>query len=298
MTNPKEYGILFEGLPTEISALCQVVQGVLIHIFWAERLGVRLSEERKREVNIRQIARKLAGIRKMSDQPLTVARPLEKRLVGNCRDFSTMLCAMLRHQHVPSRARCGFATYFGAGKYEDHWVCEYWKASQRRWMMVDAQLDSFQRRVLQIKFDPCDMPSSYFLPAGKAWQLCRAGQVDPDRFGIFDMHGIGFIQGNLLRDMASLNKMELLPWDGWGLIEKEQKALSADDIALLDYIAALTLGDNNMFHEMRSTYENNPRLRVPSVVRSYTATGVQTIKIADEDEAAQVNNDPKNCSRF
>jgi len=263
MTDPKENGFLFEGLSNEVSALCQIAQGVLIHLHWADRLGVKLSEQRKKEANFRQVAERLRGIWKMSDQPLTVSRPLEKRQVGTCRDFSVMLCAMLRHQHVPSRARCGFATYFLPGRYEDHWICEYWDADQKRWVMVDPQLDEFQRQVLQIKFDPRDVPPNHFLPAGRAWQLCRMGQADPDHFGIFDMHGMWFIRGNLLRDMASLNKVEMLPWDNWGLIRKKEEALSAGDMALLDRVTALTLAGNDIFQEMHSTYKSDPRLRVP-----------------------------------
>lgn len=48
MTDAKEYDGLLEGLPIEISVLCDLVQGLLIHIFWAEWYGLVLSEERKR----------------------------------------------------------------------------------------------------------------------------------------------------------------------------------------------------------------------------------------------------------
>ena len=119
ITNPLDYSELLKGLPAEMPALCQVVQGLLIHIFWAERYGVKLSEERQREVQIRSVARKLARIKELADWPLAVPRPPEKKLVGNCRDFSVMLCAILRHQGVPARARCGFGTYFIPGHYED-----------------------------------------------------------------------------------------------------------------------------------------------------------------------------------
>jgi hypothetical protein len=263
MTDPKEHARLFEGLPAEIPALCQVVQGILIHIFWAERYGVVLSEERKREVEIRPVSQKLRRLRELDNRPLTVARPFEKRLVGNCRDFSTLLCAILRNQGVPARARCGFATYFLPDHYEDHWVCEYWKTDEQRWVMVDAQLDELQRQALHIKFDPCDVPSDQFLTAGKAWLMCRAGQADPDRFGIFDMHGMWFIRGDLVRDLLSLNKIEILPWDGWGIIARQDQDLSAEDMVLLDHIAALTLADNESFAEVRSVYENDARLRMP-----------------------------------
>lgn len=42
MTNPGEHASLFDGLPADIPALCQVVQGLLLHISWAERCGIML----------------------------------------------------------------------------------------------------------------------------------------------------------------------------------------------------------------------------------------------------------------
>lgn len=38
------------------------------------------------------------------------------------------------------------------------------------------------------EIDPLDVPHDRFLTGGQAWQLCRTGQVDPEDFGIFDMH--------------------------------------------------------------------------------------------------------------
>jgi hypothetical protein len=280
MTDLSAHAALLEDLPTEISALSEVVQGNLLHIFWAERYGIELSDERKQEVQLRSAAEMLARIGVVDDRPLTVPRPLEKRLVGNCRDFSTLLCALLRYRGAPARARCGFGAYFEPGKYIDHWVCEVWNADAGRWARVDAQLDALQRRALQIQFDPCDVPHDQFLAGGRAWQLCRAGQADPETFGIFDMWGLWFIRGDLVRDVASLNKMELLPWDGWGLIDRHDEDITPDDLALLDRVAALTAGHNDTFAEVRRIYQGNDLLRVPSVIRSYTETGVETIDLA------------------
>jgi hypothetical protein len=63
-------------------------------------------------VQLRPVAQKLARIVDLDPRPLTEARPPGKRLVGNCRDFSVMLTAILRRQGVPARARCGFGRYF------------------------------------------------------------------------------------------------------------------------------------------------------------------------------------------
>jgi hypothetical protein len=171
---------------------------------------------------------------------------------------------MLRYRGVPARARCGFGAYFTPGKYEDHWVCEYWNGDEGRWVMVDAQLDALQRQVLGIPFDPCEVPRDQFLVGGKAWRMCRTGEADPDHFGIFDLHGMWFIRGDLVRDLLALNKIEILPWDGWGLIAKEERDLSTDDMALLDRIAELTQIDEPPFAEVRAIYEGTVWLRVPS----------------------------------
>lgn len=151
--------------------------------------------------------------------------------------------------------------------------------------MVDAQLDDLQCEVLQIKFDPCDVPRDQFLTGGRAWQLCRAGEADPDSLGIFDMHGLWFVRGDLLRDLASLNKIELLPWDCWGLIEGEDQDITADAMALLDRVAALTLAGDEAFTEMRSVYRSDERLRVPPVIRSYPGASAEIVDLTRGDPA-------------
>lgn len=260
MTDPKEYDHLFAGLPIGITALADVVQGLLLHIFWAERIDVILSEKRQQDVQIRPVDQKLARILGLDDRPLTEARSLERKLVGNCRDFSVLLCAMLRYQGVPARARCGFGAYFLPGHYEDHWVCEYWNADQARWIMADAQLDAFQQEQLAIQFNPLDVPHDQFVTGGRAWLMCRAGEADPDNFGIFDMHGLWFVRGNLVRDFLSLNKVEILPWDGgWGFLTDEEDV----EAEFMDRLAGLTLAGDEAFDEIRATYEGDSRFHLP-----------------------------------
>jgi hypothetical protein len=279
LSNPGDYAHLYAGLPTDVGDLCKIVQGTTIHIFWAERYGYPLSPERQAEVQLRTMPRRLARMIELDPSPLTQARPLEHKLVGNCRDFSLMLASILRHQGVPARARCGFGAYFMPNHYEDHWVCEYWNADQNRWVLVDAQLDPFQCEQMHVPFNPLDVPRDQFIVGGKAWQMCRSGQADPDQFGIFDMHGLGFVRGDFIRDVASLNKVELLPWDCWGIIETPDDALSADDLTFLDQLAALTSADVPNFDAVRTLYESDPRLHVNGTVHSYAATGMQSVEI-------------------
>ena len=235
MTAPGPMVTLLDDLPADVGQLVRVVQGLLIHVFWADRYGLELDEARQSEVQIRPLSAKLERIVELDPRSLTEPRDLDKRLVGNCRDFSLLLAGLLRHQGVPARARCGFGRFFLPDHYEDHWVGEYWNAGQGRWVLVDAQMDALQRGALNLPFDPLDVPRDQFITGGRAWQLCRAGQADAETFGIHDMHGLWFVRGNLVRDVAALNKMELLPWDSWGLVyvEGDDEALNATDLAAL-----------------------------------------------------------------
>lgn len=257
------------ALPESIEALCKVIQGTLIHRDLAFLYGVTFSEERAGDAHIRPVAEMLARIGALDPRPLAAAREPGHRMVGVCRHFTLMPCAILREHGVPARARCGFGAYFTPGKFGDHWVCEYWNASRARWTLVDAQLDAVQCQGLRIDFDPLDVPRDRFIIAGDAWQMCRDGRAKPDRFGLSfvpGLHGLWFIAGNVLRDLAALNRMELLPWDVWGLMPKDDTELSDDRRALLDRVAALTLAKDEAFSEVRAIYQCDERLRVPLVV--------------------------------
>lgn len=280
ITSPGVHVGLYDDLPTGVAALCDVVQGLMVHVFWADQYGLTLSPERQAEVQLRYVSTQLARILELDPRPLTAARPVDNKLVGNCRDHSTLLASMLRHQGVPARARCGFGAYFTPGHFEDHWVCEYWNAEQKRWVLVDAQLDALQREKLGIAFDPLDVPRDAFIVGGEAWRMCRSGEDDPNAFGIFDMKGLWFVRGDFVRDVASLNKVETLPWDGWGLADARDQDLTPDDLAFLDRVAVLASGAVPEYDALQSLYESDARLRVPTTINSYVDGVLRTVEMA------------------
>jgi hypothetical protein len=206
----------------------------------------------------------LAKISLMDDRPLAFSREPEQRIVGNCRDYSVLLVSLLRHKGIAARARCGFATYFTPGKHEDHWICEYWNDKDKRWIRVDAQLDSLQLDYLKIEFDPHDLPEGTFRSGAETWRLCRQGELDPELCGIFDMKGLWFVQGDLVRDFMALNKFEVLPWDCNEIMVGPDVKVSPEDYRFLDKIAELVLGGDKSFGEIRSLYAVDQRLRMPA----------------------------------
>lgn len=266
MTSAGGYASLFDGLPRDVAALAHVVQGLLLHEHAAPLYGIALADERRSQSHIRLVERMLDRLLALDSRPLSAARPVEARVVGVCRHFTVLLVAMLRIKGVPARARCGFGTYFKPGHFYDHWVCEYWNAAEARWVLVDAQIDEVQRAELKVDFDTLDVPHDRFVIASEAWAQCRAGEADPAKFGIFDIRGLWFIAGNLLRDAAALNNMEMLPWDVWGAMPGPDQPLQHDGLALFDRLAALTRAPDAVFAKLRALYEGDNRLRVPVTV--------------------------------
>jgi hypothetical protein len=293
MESPRDYykgvgpmvagGSEFAALPRDLGALCEVIQGDLIHVDLAAWLyDVKFPAERVSDKHVRPMPQLLARIDALCPQPLTAARRPADRMGGVCRHFALMLCNILRQQGVPARTRVGFGAYFNPGKFEDHWVCEYWNAAQSRWILVDAQLDAVQRRAFKIDLDPLDVPRDRFIIAGDAWQMCRSGRAHADDFGLSPvphLHGLWFIAGNIVRDLASLNRMEMLPWDVWGMMPANDMQLTAEAGAFLDKIAALTIAGDEAFPELRKVYESDDRLRVPDTVFNAERNAAERIAV-------------------
>jgi hypothetical protein len=79
------------------------------------------------------------------------------------------------------------------------------------------------------------------------------------------MRGLWFIAGSLVRDIAALNKMEMLPWDVWDAQPRPNDVLGDDQLEFFDQLAALSREPDTSFEEARRRYEGDDRLRVPVV---------------------------------
>jgi len=240
LTDPGEHLALLAGLPADAVALCKVVQGLLIHDYFGSRLYDSPPENHyfasRRTL---PIARRLDAIAAFRNEAVFSPRPPFERMVGTCRDYALMICAILRQHAVPARVRCGFAGYFSPPSFEDHWICEYWKQENRRWAIADAQLDEAHREHLGIDFDIADVPSEQFVFPWQAWQRWRAGTCDPALFGSGSVRGEWFLQVNLARDLLSLCKHEVSAWDTWRDARAQDRRLDDRAIGWCDRIAAL-----------------------------------------------------------
>ena len=271
LTDPGKQAHLYEDLPFDVPGMARAVGGLLSHFNMGKANGASIGEERQQEADTRRVELVLGRIQELDCRPLTESRSPDRRLVGCSRDYAVLLASMLRHRGVPARARCGFARYLGPEMHYDRWVCEYWREREQRWVMVVAEmLDEAERTLHPIHFDPLDVPHTQFLTAGKAWQMCRIWRADPRRFGLHRGDcGLGYIASQLVRDLACLNKVEMLARDAWGLAHSAFDYLWDSDLRLLDRVASVTLAGNEAFPELRALYDLEPRLRVPAIINSY-----------------------------
>jgi len=143
-------------------------------------------------------------------------------------------------------------------------------------VLVDAQIDDVQAGIFRPDFDVLDVPRDQFLVDGDAWARCRAGEAAPADFGILGMSGLWFVASNLIRDVAALNKREMLPWDVWGGMSHEPP-YPDDLLALHDNLAALTRDPDAGFAELRQLYDTDSRLKVPPVVYNAVRQRPETV---------------------
>jgi hypothetical protein len=239
--------ITAEALPHDPIGLCRAAQRLVILPEFATAAGV--PDERQEERSIRSVEAMLGVILANNPAPLDAKRSLQERVVGTCRHYSVLSCALLRLRGIPARSRCGFATYFQPDQYLDHWITEYWHAADERWVRVDSEILGFP-----FVTQPEDLAVGEFLTGGEAWQLCRDG-ADPQRFGVHGVDyawGIAEVRGNAIRDLAALNKIEMLPWDEWGRMTASYAGeTGADYDDLIDTIAAVTAsGDDDAIRDL------------------------------------------------
>lgn len=294
-----KYKAFTDWLTEEPNAICQVVQGLIVHDMWVEQYGADYIKAHEYTQRIAYMEDLLDKAVELDHSNLAIPRHPRDRVIACCREFATLMCALLRAKGIPARSRCGFAVYFGwNGQYEDHWICEYWNGE--RWIMADPQLDPLQQSSVihwaleatqdkdvtmqSIKnFNPRDLKPNEFITAGQAWKLCREGSADPERFGIScpirpewgidSLYGLWFVRGQLLRDFAALNKVETVPylvricknldWKAWRLVAVKDNELMKEDLLLLDRIAELTIQVDKNYNEIRELYTTNKELSVP-----------------------------------
>ncbi|MDO8379600.1 transglutaminase-like domain-containing protein [Phenylobacterium sp.] len=252
-----------DALSADVATLVAFVQGLLIHEGLVGAYGVALGPDRAAEKQIHGAAAMLRQALRLDDRPLAEARAPDRRVVGVCRHFATLLAGVLRRKGYAARVRCGFANYFQPGKHVDHWVGEYWHESQGRWVLVDPQVDAVQHKLFGLTLDTLDVPRDRFRVAGDAWRACRQG-ADPMTFGVSGtpMWGLVEVYGDVFQDLAALQNLEFLPWGWYGLALDEA---GMKETALIDKLADISSrADEAAMTDLAELLAADERLRPPA----------------------------------
>lgn len=272
MTDVGQHRDAVRRAPPALDAVVATVQGLLIYDTVAQPFyGVAVPPDRSDEIHLRSARAILDRAVELDPRPIDAARPPARRVLGRCRDYTLLTVAFLRAHGIPARARCGFAAYFKPGWFEDHWVAQVWDAAAARWRLVDAQLDATWRGQIHFAGDPLDVTEQEFITAGRAWQSCRSGATQPARYGLSFLgdHGLHWVAGNTRLDLAALNKVEMLPWDVWGL-GWSRGAPPPDDLTPFDEIAQLTIAPDaaadDALAALRERYRDDARFTMPGTV--------------------------------
>ncbi len=272
-SNPGKYAHLFDNLPTDLLGISKITQGLVYHYVADQyEFGWRPSKPRIKEINTRTMVKILEKLLKKDGRSLTEPRAHKNKIVGCCRDYSLLACAILRHQGRAARLRYGFANYFYSGWWVDHVIVEVWENG--RWLRFDPQYagrEKFKRNLI-------GMSDALFWTGGKAWQNCQLKVANPKKFGlgpsVKGVSGYWFIRERLQLDIAALNKVELLCWDVMSHLSEKKAA----DKAILNEMAALSITPDN---ELFTRCQTDDNWRVPMVITCFNpAVGRSTVTVA------------------
>jgi hypothetical protein len=248
----------------DVGRLHAAASGLVFH-YWAHGDVTEhgFAPARVGEINLRYADTMFARLRELNPAPLSESREPTERLVGCCRDFTLLLVALARQHGIPARSRVGFATYLIPGWTMDHVVAELWDGS--RWRLVEPTLAEHD------SIDLLDVPRDRFLVAADAWAACRSGDLDPEQCVVAPdltesfLRGWPYLTHNLVHDLATLNKHEMLTWDLWGAIA--DGGMRTGDRTRLDALAeSLRAGDDKRI----AAEFADPGFRVPDVITSMT----------------------------
>ncbi len=274
-SNPGAFGALYDALPDDIPGLCHVVQNCVIHMFWIREAtyGTTLAQLKAsrrhlcEEFGYSTIEERLRNIIALRNSPLAEPRPAVLRSVGCCRDFALLLVSILRHKGIPARVRTGVALYLDPNHPEDHYVTEFWNASEHRWQMADPQIDDVQRNAMRLTVDTTDLPPGSFLTGWQLLDAMRSGTIqDADKIGFPPANaGLTYGRNKLFADFVSLTRREIPVHAWWGIGKPE--SVEPGDRALLDRMIALSRGiDRNgpaALSEALGLADTHPRIREP-----------------------------------
>lgn len=206
----------------------------------------------------------LAELYRRDPRGFVLDRKLENKLIVTCRYVTLLVASIFKSKGIPARVRSGNASYFDMGELgsisADHWINQYWKEPENRWVTVDVDAS------LSLKgdFDPYDMPEGKFDFPADAWLSIRAGKVDPNYFyNAKPERGALVVIWSLFYDYHSLMNNEIIYAYG-PVLGKYGKFKDFPEKVLdrIDNLARLMRKPDDNFDELLKLWETDRELRL------------------------------------
>lgn len=277
ISDPGRAADAMRSLPAEPDVLTEISSQLVFHYRadgdW-EANGI--DADRAEEINLCYAADIFERLLEL-DPSLSSERPPVRRVLGCCRDFSTLYASMLRQQGTACRCRVGFASYFDPGWWVDHVAVEVWEGE--RWRMIDPELRATFSAFDGGAMDRLDLRPDRFLTGSQAWVEARAGRLDPARVVVYPLLEVPQTRGwpqlahNLVHDIAALNRIELLLWQDWGA-SLVGDPLAPEVAAVLDQAAGAT-SRSDVTPAVVQQWAGHELFRVPETVRQVNPVSLE-----------------------
>ncbi len=234
LSDPGVHRASIQALAGAPRPLAGVIQGLLIHDSGLSHYGLSDSDFADVSRKTLPVAERLSHFAAEGSAAELRARAPAERSIGTCRDYALLMTGFLREHGFEARVRCGFASYFAPGRYEDHWICEHRRSGEGDWRRADVQLDETHLAAFAIAFDPLDLPGGAFVPAGRIWSRYRQGNLEPELCGAGERTGPGIMAVDVARDYLALCGQEISHWDGW---REGERKLTGSELTHADELA-------------------------------------------------------------
>jgi hypothetical protein len=255
-TNPGEYEPMYANLPDSLTEICKLIKSQLIHPItdlpkYRDLIPQNRSYEDLKYPTVRTI---LAGLKTYNPDGLIIDRKPADRLVVSCRYHAILLASILKHRGIPARVRYGFALYLYPEYHIYHVVCEVWNSNEKRWMLIDPDLQTIYLSPQQFEF------------AGDAWTKNQQGKLDPMTYGVPNWWGSHPILDVLCHDFASVLGNEHSYFNRPPIsadTTMNVKNMPTDQIEVMNRISTLMTNVDANFDELQKIYTENKQLQFP-----------------------------------